>query len=291
MDHRRRPRGRVECKNAAVCRRSAYEDSYSAFLGGAMHRLVSNGMCPICDDVIGYALDIEASDAECPVCYGPMGLGVKWNADACTHRFCPSCTHRMLFGMPRPTYELYQTYLGDFVKIHGDGSIARASVDDTFPVLGDVTTEICPMCRCAKKVPPWMSAPPSMEPPTRAVTCVWLFGPPRRGKTRAALDALTAQFGEGGYFAYDGHSPLDFMGYSHERGMLIDDYDTADVELRPLLGILSGDAAYVDPCRGAERLPLATELVYIISLRSPESYFPVGSPVLALITRVSNFGL
>ena len=55
--------------------------------------------------------------------------------------------------------------------------------------------------------------------------------------------------------------------------------------------ILSGDAAYVDPCRGAERLPLATELVYIISLRSPESYFPVGSPVLALITRVSNFGL
>jgi hypothetical protein len=245
----------------------------------------------MCDDVIGYPLDIEVTDAECPVCYEPMRLGVKWNADECTHRFCPSCTHRMLFGMPRPTYELYQTYLGDFVKIHDDGSmaparLARSSVEVLYLSGGDATTERCPVCRCAKNAQPWMSAPPLMEPQARAVTCIWLFGPPRRGKTRAAVDALTTQLGEGGYFAYDGHSPLDFMGYNLERGMLIDDYDTADVEMRPLLAIISGDAGYVDPCRGGERLPLATELVYIISLRSPESYFPVGSPVLGLLTAV-----
>ena len=118
---------------------------------------------------------------------------------------------------------------------------------------------------------------------------IWLYGLTGTGKTRVSLDDLETRFGESGGFLYQGS--LEFMGYNLERGMLIDDYDTADVEMRPLLGILSGDAAYVDPCRGAERLPLATELVYIISLRSPESYFPVGSPVLALITRVSNFGL
>jgi len=281
---RSRIRGRVQCQNAAVCRRSAYAGSYSVPLGGAMHRLAANGMCPMCDDVIGYALDIEATEAECPVCYEPMRLGVKWNADACAHRFCPSCSHRMLFGTPRPSCELFQTYLGDFVSIHDDGTMARSGVDVPPLLLGDVLTERCPVCRCAKKAPPWMGAPPPPLAPTRAVTCIWLFGKSGAGKTRTAVDALTARFG--GYFLYPGHSPLDFMGYDRERGMLIDDYDTADVEMRPLLGILSGDAAYVDPCRGAERLPLLTELVYITSLRSPETYFPEGSPILGLLADV-----
>lgn len=71
-----------------------------------------------------------------------MILGVKWSAE-CTHRFCPSCTHRMLFGTPRPTHESYQSYAGDFVEMHDDGRMAVSTIDDTF-LFGDARRTSCP---------------------------------------------------------------------------------------------------------------------------------------------------
>ena len=269
----------MQCANFAVCRRSAYAGSYSIPLcTGAMQRLLPNGICPRCDDVIGYALSIERTAGECPVCYGPMILGVKWSAETCTHRFCPSCTHRMLFGTPRPTHESYQSYAGDFVEMHDDGRMAVSTIDDTF-LFGDVRLTSCPMCRAALTVQPWMRR--------RTVTCIWLYGLTGTGKTRAALDDLRDKFGVDGVFLYQ--SNLKFMGYNLERGMLVDNYDDwSEIPTEELLSIISGDAAYVDPCHGAERLPLLTELVYITSLRAPASYFPVGSPILGLLTSVTG---
>lgn len=207
-----------------------------------------------------------------------MLLGVKWNADACKHRFCPACTHQMLFGMPRPTYESYQSRVGDHVELHDDGRMV-ASVDTL--ALGDVGARTsCPMCRAARKQPQWM------EPTSRTVTCIWLYGNTGTGKTRAARDDLTSKFGERGFFVYD--NPREFVGYNLECGMLLDDYDPADIPMDELLSIISGDARYVDPGRGAERLPLLAELVYVTSLLPPERYFAEGSPVLALLTAVTQ---
>jgi hypothetical protein len=183
----------------------------------------------------------------------------------------------MLFGMPRPTYESYQSYQGDFVETHDDGRMARSSIDDTL-LFGDVRCTSCPVCRCALKTQPWMTS--------RTVTCIWLYGPTGTGQTRAALDDLETRFGESGDFLYQGS--LEFMGYHLERGMLIDNYDPAEIQTEQLLSIISGDAAYADPGHGAERLPLLTELVYITSVDSPESYFPAGSPILGLLAAVSG---
>jgi len=137
--------GRVQCKNVAVCRMSAYADLYGVYAEGAeadgetpgrgvlIGRMEPTRMCPRCQFTIGYELDIvEAGGEECAVCFRPMLLGVKWNADACRHRFCPACTHRMLFGMPRPTYESYQSRLGDLVELHDDGRMVAGV--DTFTV-------------------------------------------------------------------------------------------------------------------------------------------------------------
>ena len=277
---------RVQCANFAVCRRSAFAGSYSITLSTGTQRLLPNGICPRCDDVVGYALDIaEASDEECAVCYAPMPLGVKWNAETCTHRFCPSCTHQMLFGLPRPTYESYQSYTGDYVRVHDDGRMARLAIqdDETFR-FGDARAARCPMCRSALTTQPWNTTPLATD---RTVTVIWLYGLAGTGKTRAALDDLESKFGADGVFIYRGDAPpFDFMGYGLERGMLVDDYDPADIPVERLLRIISGDAAYVDPGNGAERLPLLTELVYICSIQAPESLFPEGSPVLGLLTAV-----
>ena len=92
--------------------------------------------------------------------------------------------------------------------------------------------------------------------------------------------------GERGFFVYD--NPREFVGYNLECGMLLDDYDPADIPMDELLSIISGDARYVDPGRGAERLPLLAEFVYVTSLLPPERYFAEGSPALALLTTVTN---
>ena len=275
--------GRVQCKNVAVCRMSAYADLYGVYAeraeadcetsgrGVLIGRMEPTRMCQRCQFIIGYELDIvEAGGEECAVCFRPMLLGVKWNAEACRHRFCPACTHQMLFGMPRPTYESYQSRLGDHVELHDDGSV------DAFTI-GDVGVRTsCPMCRAERKPPPT----------SRTVTCIWLYGLTGTGKTRAALDYLYDKFGADGVFLYQ--SNLKFMGYNLERGMLVDNYDWSEIPTEELLSIISGDAAYVDPCHGAEHLPLLTELVYITSLRAPASYFPVGSPILGLLTSVTG---
>ena len=283
--------GRIQCKNVAVCRMSAYADSYGVYAERAegaeadgetpprlvlIGRMEPTGLCPSCQYKIGYELDIVAVEEECAVCLRPMLLGVKWNADACRHRFCPACTHQMLFGMPRPTYESYQSRLGDLVELHDDGRMVAGV--DTFTV-GDGRTS-CPMCRATRKPPQWM------EPTIRTVTCIWLYGHTGTGKTRAARDDLTSKFGERGFYVYD--NPREFVGYNLECGMLVDDYDPADIPEETLLSILSGEARYVDPGRGAERLPLLAEFVYVTSLLPPERYFAEGSPVLALLTTVRN---
>jgi hypothetical protein len=279
---------RVQCANFAVCRRSACAGSYSIALATGMQRLLPTGICPRCDDVVGYALDIvDDLHAECPVCYEPMTLGVKWNGDTCTHRFCPSCTHQTLFGLPRPTYELYQSHAGGYVRVHDDGRIARLSIQDDDPFrYGDARVTSCPMCRASLTVQPWFTPPLATN---RTVTVIWLYGLSGSGKTRAAIDDLFTKFGEDGSFVYPAiPAPfeLDFVGYGGERGMLVDDYDPADTPTERLLRIISGDAAYVDPGHGAPRVPLRVELVYITSCRSPATYFPEGSPVLGLLTAV-----
>jgi len=78
----------AECANVVVC---------------CAWPCAAPGLCAACDVAIGHALDIVETMEECPVCYEPMHHGVKWNADACRHRFCPACTHRMVFGKPQQT--------------------------------------------------------------------------------------------------------------------------------------------------------------------------------------------
>ena len=277
--------GRVRCANAAVCRMSAYADSYRVYSecdcqpGALLGRMEPTGICPRCHYAVGYALDIAECDGdeECSVCLRPMHLGVKWPADACQHRFCPACSHQMLFGLPRPTHESYQTRLGGHVELHDDGRMV-SSVDDTF-ALGDAGCTGCPMCRAPRKMQPWM------EPTRRTVTGIWLHGATGTGKTHAARCALTAQFGERGYFVFG--PPLEFKGYNLECGMLVDDYDGESVSAEQLLRIISGEALSVDPGHGAHRLPLLTEFVVITALREPRSYFPEGSPVLGSLMVIS----
>jgi hypothetical protein len=280
--------GRVQCKNVAVCRMSAYQDLYGVFDEGAdaetprrgalIGMMEPTGLCPRCLYAVGYELDIVEveRDEECAVCLRPMLIGVKWNADPCQHRFCPACSYQMLFGMPRPTYESYQSRPGHHVELHDDGRMVSSVDTLTIGHVGVRTS--CPMCRASRKPPQWM------EPTSRTVTCIWLYGNQGTGKTRAALDDLTTRFGESGVFLYQGS--LEFEGYNLECGMLIDNYDPADIPMDELLSMISGDARYVDPGRGAERLPLNAEFVYVTSLLSPERYFPEGSPIIGLLTAV-----
>ena len=120
---------RVGCKNAAVCRQSIVAPAALMLPSYA-----ARGVCVNCDVSGGHALDIVASTDECPVCYEPMELGVKWNANSCVHRFCPACFHQMMWGAPRPPYEKVDVYRGDgynggwrVVLVHDDG---RAESED-----------------------------------------------------------------------------------------------------------------------------------------------------------------
>ena len=92
--------------------------------GGSDRRAVGGGAGSKRRLTAGAADEALRSALECPVCYEPMHHGVKWNADACVHRFCPACTHRMVFGKPQQTMR-----------------VERASV----------SRESCPMCMRAMK--------------------------------------------------------------------------------------------------------------------------------------------
>lgn len=129
---------RVYCKNAAVCRRSFHPDA--VYWVPSYQRA---GVCLNCDIHIGCALDIaEASDEECPVCYDPMPLGVKWNHE-CRHRFCPACFIQMMWGIPRPTYETYECpgndagAWGGNCYLHDDGRRVYEFPEGTFVLSAD----------------------------------------------------------------------------------------------------------------------------------------------------------
>jgi hypothetical protein len=127
---------RVRCKNAAVCRSSIVAPAEF------MHPYLVSGLCMNCD-VTGHVLDIVASADECPVCYEPMELGVKWNADSCMHRFCPARFHQMLYGRPRAPYEHVAVWRGPgankwgYVMIHDDGSTTAERDDSENPMTDD----------------------------------------------------------------------------------------------------------------------------------------------------------
>lgn len=131
---------RLYCKNAPVCRESYhpnYVDGVPSYLRA--------GLCINCDVCIRGALDIaEVTDEECPVCYAPMPLGVKWHPE-CLHRFCPACFFQMLWGRPRPTYETYycrfqseRSGTDSFVcYLHDDGSMVLELPEDTVVIPAD----------------------------------------------------------------------------------------------------------------------------------------------------------
>ena len=163
---------RVCCKNAAVCRRSIVAPAALMLPSYA-----ARGLCLHCDIKGGHELDIVASTEECPVCYEPMELGVKWNADSCAHRFCAACFHQMIWGRPRPPYEHVDVCRADtggwgYALIHDDGQlvdycsaerddaespIAHDSADsadsDDDAAFGERGT--CPICARPWKGPAW----------------------------------------------------------------------------------------------------------------------------------------